>query len=74
MSFILYAFISFSQKTLSAETKKFVVFDDSIILFKDALMIDGTGALKIGNAFNAGLKSGDTKWIEPTALAEGVDK
>ncbi len=44
LSIILYSAVSFCQKNLSPETKKFVAYDDSVIIFKDALLIDGTGA------------------------------
>ena len=44
--FFVVSFISvdcFSQVKFSDETKKFIVYNDSITLFKDALLIDGKG-------------------------------
>src|SRR5688572_3493741 len=35
---------AFSQIRYSDETKKYIEYDDSVIVFKNALLIDGTGS------------------------------
>lgn len=45
-SFIIVCFLNataFSQTTFSTETKKYIEYNDSITVFKDALLIDGKG-------------------------------
>ncbi len=43
--FLIFFFTApvFSQKTFSAETKKYIEYNDSITVFKNALLIDGKG-------------------------------
>ena len=40
---ILFAFQAFSQIKFSDETKKYIAYNDSITVFKNALLIDGKG-------------------------------
>ncbi|MFS8083880.1 MAG: amidohydrolase family protein, partial [Ginsengibacter sp.] len=56
------------QKTLSPETKKFVAFNDSVIVFKDALLIDGTGA-DAKQHQSVIIKDGIIKWVGEDAKA-----
>jgi imidazolonepropionase-like amidohydrolase len=41
--FCLFTASAFSQTTFSAETKKYITFNDPVTVFKNALLIDGTG-------------------------------
>ena len=68
LSLILYSAISFCQKTLSPETKKFVAFNDSVIVFKDALLIDGTGT-DAKQHQSIIIKNGVINWVGDDAKA-----
>ncbi|MEO6819639.1 MAG: hypothetical protein ABI266_08360, partial [Ginsengibacter sp.] len=68
LSLTLLYFSSFSQERLSAETKKFVVFKDSIIVFKDAVLIDGTGTDSRSHQ-SVIIKDGKINWIGDDAKA-----
>ena len=63
----LFTTLVFSQTTFSDETKKYIDYNDSITVFKNALLINGKGnAAKPGQTII--ISNGKIKWIGDDAL------
>ena len=58
----------FSQSNFSAETRKYIEYNDSIIVFKNALLIDGKGNLPKPHQ-TVIISSGNIKWVGDDAKA-----
>ena len=72
LAFILICFFaaqSFSQTTFSDETKKYIDYNDSVTVFKNALLIDGKGNAAKPNQTII-ISNGKIKWIGDDAKLE----
>ena len=72
LAFILLCFFTapvFSQTTFSDETKKYIEYNDSVIVFKNALLIDGKGNPSKPNQTII-ISNGKIKWIGDDAKLE----